>query len=86
MSITVVEVMRDMGIEVTSKLSWEIGNVVRDLWMTQHHGALPDKELRTKTSGHGSHFLAVYPENWRDRIEDVVRFHRAQKARQGTLF
>ena len=77
--------MRDMGVEITSKLSWEIGNVVRDLWITKHDGVPPDKELRTKTSGHGSHFLAVYPESWRYQIEDVVRFYCTEKARQGKL-
>lgn len=80
--ITVVDVMRDMKIEITPELSWTVGTAVRELWMQQNGGLLPEKELRTKTSGHGSHCFAVYPESFRGKIEGIVRYYKTEKTRQ----
>jgi hypothetical protein len=84
--ITVVQVIRDMGVEVTNELSWSVGNRVRDLFEIRH-GFLPQKELREKTDGSGgTHCFAVYPDEMRSEIEAIVRLHRTEAARQFDMF
>lgn len=82
--ITVVDVMKDMGVELEPKLSWAIGNRVREMW-ERRHGGLPEKALRRKTAGKGSHCFALYPEHWRKDIERIVRLHEYAAQRQGEL-
>jgi hypothetical protein len=79
--ITVLDVMRSMGVEITSSLSWSVGVRVRELYEART-GCLPEKALRTKTIGTGSHCFAVYPDVMRDDIERVVRAHATEATRQ----
>lgn len=83
--MTVIDVMRSCGVEVTNELSWAVGAHVRDIWQSLGNLA-PDKLLTTKTCGGGSHCIAHYPETFRAQIEHVIRLYQAEKARQGDLF
>lgn len=83
--ITVIDIMKELGVEITNDLSWSVGADVRALW-EESNGREPDKELRTKTSGAGSHCFAVYPASFRPEIERVIKAHKAEEARQLSLF
>jgi hypothetical protein len=83
--ITVVSVCRDLNIEPTPELTWRVGAIVRDMYLKQY-GCLPDKDLRNKTNGQGTHCFAIYPESWREKIAEVIRHHQTEKQRQGELF
>jgi len=83
--ITVIDVMRDLGLEPSNGAAWEIGAAVRVAWETEN-GELPRNELRRKTAGGGSHCLAVYPPGWRPRIEQIVRRFVTTRALQPDLF
>jgi hypothetical protein len=83
--ITVIDVCRDLKIELTPELTWAVGNTVRDLYVAAF-GCLPEKDLRQKTNGPGTHCFAVYPDSWRGKIEDVIHHHNWQRQAQGDLF
>lgn len=51
--------------------AWQIGDAVRDAWEART-GALPEKRLERKTSGQGSHMLAVYPVSFVPEIDRIV--------------
>jgi hypothetical protein len=83
--LTVIDVMRDLGLEPTPEVTWPVGAIVRDLY-EQRYGCLPEKKLRPKTSGEGTHCFAVYPTSMRPEIEKVIRAHQTEAARQMVLF
>ena len=83
--ITVIDVCRELQIEPTPALTWPVGNAVRDLY-EQRYGCLPEKDLREKTNGTGSHCFAIYPEGMRNDIERIIRLHDWERQRQGDLF
>jgi hypothetical protein len=85
MSITVVQVIRAMGIEPTPELTWSVGPMVRDLYESRV-GHLPMKALRPKTNAGGTHCFAIYPEEMWSDIEKIVRAHQTEAARQRDLF
>ena len=86
MKITVIDVFRSLGIEPTPEATWFVGAAVRDEYFSRV-GELPDKDLRTKTEGHGSHCCAIYAaEIWRPIIEEKIRSFGSEAARQGDLF
>lgn len=60
---TVIDLLLQMGIAPEAPLSWEIGAIVREAYRAQY-GRLPDKRLRVKTCGKGSHCFAVYPDEF----------------------
>jgi hypothetical protein len=82
--ITVVDVIKAMGLEPTPALTWSVGNTVRDAY-ERATGSLPVKALREKTSGVGSHCFAIYPAEWRVKIEEVVKLHRVEASKQMVL-
>jgi hypothetical protein len=84
--ITVIDVIRSMGVEPTPDLTWSVGSIVRGIYK-QRCGELPQKDLRRKTdrSG-GTHCFAVYPEAMRADIERVVKSHTVEASRQLDLF
>jgi hypothetical protein len=84
-SFTVVDVFHDLGLQPVPAQTWSAGNVARDAYL-KATGQLPEKELRTKTGGGGSHCFAVYPEHWRPRVIAIVRLVATEGARQGRLF
>lgn len=81
MSVTVMDVFRDLGIEPDKKVSWSVGAAARDIYEARV-GDLPPKRLRRKTSGAGSHCFATYPEWMRGDIERLIRAHQTQKTKQ----
>lgn len=83
--ITVIDVMRELRIEPVPELTWAIGAAVRDRY-ERLHGRLPEKELRTKTSGGGSHCFATYPQDMRTEIANIIRLHQLETQKQGELF
>jgi hypothetical protein len=50
------------------------------------HSELPDKELRGKTKGPGSHCFAVYPESFVPTIDAIIDKFRLMSASQKDLF
>lgn len=83
--ITIIQVARAIGIELTPSLSWSIGARVREMYAIEF-GELPEKALRQKTSGTGSHCFAVYPPEYRARIEQAIHAVNAEASGQGRLF
>lgn len=83
--ITVTDVSRGMNLVMEKEVAWAVGAAVRDLYELKY-GALPEKELRTKTSGGGTHCFAVYPERMRPEIARIIRRHKTESDRQGRLF
>lgn len=82
--ITVIDVIRAMGIEPTPELCWSVGDKVRDLY-EREVGHLPVKVLRQKTYDKGSHCFAAYPEEWRPRVQEIIRSMQTETSRQGEL-
>jgi len=84
-SITVVSVMKELGFRLQKEVTWAIGGRVRDIYAKQY-GHLPPKELRNKTSGVGTHCFAIYPDNMRSTIEDIIREYKLEVDRQLPFF
>jgi hypothetical protein len=86
--ITVIDVMRELHVEITDELSWRVGAAVRQIWVTQA-GTLPDKVLRRKTNKrqlgdqNGKHLFAAYPESYRPIIARIIGQFERESARQG---
>lgn len=53
---------------------WRVGNAVRDRWCAdpRSNGRLPEKQLRQKGSGSGSHCFAVYPLWFASVIDELL--------------
>lgn len=83
--ITIIDVMRELRIEPTPHLSWQIGMAVRDAY-ERRFGYAPEKALRTKTNGPGSHCFAIYPRVMRETIVQIIRQFQTEAQRQGDLF
>ena len=84
--ITVPEVMRDLGLQWRNEDAWTIGAAVRERYRELHGGKYPEKKLRPKTSGCGSHCFAVYPLSFRKEIERIISMHETAKSAQRSLF
>jgi hypothetical protein len=86
---TVVDLIRTLGYEVENELSWTAGNQLRDAWIART-GELPEKRLRQKTAGKGSHCFAIYPHAFHSEALEIVRKIAEQiyseRARQLGLF
>ncbi len=82
--ITIIDVAREMGIEINPELTWAVGAIVRDEYIAEY-GESPIKDLRKKTHGAGSHCFAVYPAWWKDRIASHYRRLGSFSASQGRL-
>ncbi len=70
--VTVIDRLRALGLEAGKRTRWELGAAVRQAWLHEH-GELPVKELRTKSSGAGSHCFALYPPEFIPTIDRIVR-------------
>jgi hypothetical protein len=85
-TITVIDVLREMGIEITNELAWSLGAHVRERW-TEKTGTAPALELTPKTHGRGgSHCLAHYPIDFKPEIMAIAKGYQIEKQRQGDLF
>jgi hypothetical protein len=86
---TVIDLIKQLGFEIENELSWAAGNKLRDAWIART-GELPEKRLRQKTCGHGSHCFAVYPGIFhREAIAIVAKIADqiySEKARQMEMF
>ena len=83
--ITVIDVFRDLDLEPIPEDTWAAGNAARDL-SEATTGHLPPKALRPKTNESGSHCFAVYPESWREKLEEIVKLVARRRANQLRLF
>ena len=68
---SVIELMREAGVEPTKALTWAIGSAARKAYH-ERFGVLPDKTLCRKTNGKGSHDIAVYPVEFHDTIRSII--------------
>lgn len=83
---SVVEVCRAMGREPDKRTMWSVGDVMQKRFATRM-GRQPDVELRPKTyADGGTQYHAVYPEEWWREIEEEIRKHATEEAKQGNLF
>jgi hypothetical protein len=82
---TIIDVFNDLRRETTPALTWSAGAQLRDLYRKQT-GALPIKESRPKTTGHGSHCFAIYPPAWKDDAIAIVMALDTEKASQLDMF
>ena len=75
--ISVHDVARQMGVELSNEQAWQVGASMRGIWKLRV-GTPPLKDNRTKKIGVGSHCFALYPPSWRGEIAlcvgDVTRF------------
>lgn len=83
--VTVIDRIKALGFEATIKQRTQIGIAVREKWR-KTYGDLPEKDLRTKTGGGGSHCFALYPSTFVPEIDDVVEAFKLQDDQQGQLF
>jgi len=87
--VTVTERIKALGYESNKVLAWRVGAAIRNKWEALT-GALPEKGLRPKTSGMGSHCMAVYPPKWGAdidaTIEKIAAQINAEEARQLPLW
>lgn len=75
--VTVTERIKALGYESNKVLAWRVGAAIRNKW-EELTGVLPEKDLRRKTSGGGSHCMAVYPPKWRPDIDAMIEKVAAQ--------
>jgi hypothetical protein len=83
--ITIIDVCRQMRVEPTKELTWPVGDRVRYIW-ERRYLASPEKDLRIKTCGAGSHCFAIYPEFMCETIRRVIKRQITEQQRQGELF
>lgn len=82
---TIIDVFRFLNLELMPADTWEAGAKLRDLYLSRV-GKLPEKELRPKTGGTGTHCFAVYPPLWWDDAVSIANAITTQKANQMSLF
>lgn len=80
MSITVMEVFRELGLDPDPRQSWAVGQHLQAEFRAKY-GAQPPKENRKKTRGPGTHCMAVYPVRWKPKIKAAIA-HFAAEATQ----
>lgn len=84
--ITVIDVMREMGVTPTKELDQAVGLTMAK-WYIQLTGLEPPKFNGQKTFNPKEvHAFAHYPECFRKRIQDFIRMHKFEFERQGFLF
>ena len=84
--ITVVDVMREMGVTLDKRATQAVGVTTREAYRGIT-GRLPPKDLREKTNAlGGSHCFAIYPMSFKPVIVAAVDEWSAHATRQGTLF
>jgi len=82
--LTIHDVAKANGWELSNRQAWQAGDLLRRAWRTAV-GTDPVKDLRTKKIGIGSHCFALYPPQWRERIERAIRSVRPDEAAQASL-
>jgi hypothetical protein len=82
--VTVPQAIKKMGFEPEPDLCWSVGAIIANMYVKA--GNKMNRPLHEKTNGGGTHCIADYPEEWRSKIEEVVRLHKTKKKDQGELF
>ena len=82
--VTIIEVARSMGLELSKDIAWEVGATVANRYR-EIYGTQPMKDLRQKTGGGGSHCFAIYPQTFVPVIKAAIEAAGAEKDRQGSL-
>lgn len=82
---SVPERIKFRQMQATNNDSWHLGKVVMQAWV-RRYGNLPDKDLRTKTHGGGSHMFAIYPKHFVPTIDAIIDRFDLSRSRQGDLF
>ncbi len=85
MRITVPQIFRALGITPTPSQAWSVGSRIANAYASEF-GQQPPKDNRPKTSGSGSHCFALYPTDYRPRIEQIIRATVNGEASQRGLF
>lgn len=85
MPITVIDRFRVLNKSPLKRMTWAVGNVVRERWR-RLTGQLPQKQLREKTNQGGSHCFAIYPDTFACVIDDVIESMHAQDDAQMLMF
>lgn len=85
--VTVHDVARAMGVELTNEQAWAAGKAMEKQW-SWAVGTPPIKDNRVKKIGVGSHCFAHYPptDEWRERIQRKINAVIALQARQMDFF
>lgn len=83
--ISIHDVARDMNLVLDDRQAWKAGSLVESGWKWAV-GTPPVKDLRRKKSGTGSHCFALYPPQWRERIERAIRTFGGSQDAQLKLF
>jgi hypothetical protein len=89
MMFDVRDVLRALNVEPEPSVSWPVGWAIRDAYLERFE-RLPDKALRPKTNGGGTHCFAVYPDTFWYDAKAVARSAlvaiKTAKARQPDMF
>jgi hypothetical protein len=72
----------DLGIDLSKREAWSVGERVAAAWYKQHREE-PYKPLVKKRRGAGTHHIAMYPPEFFDIIDDAIR---AEHAGNGQMF
>lgn len=84
-TVTVIDVARSMGLELSKEIAWEVGTAVANAYRSVY-GSQPMKVLRRKTNGGGTHCFAIYPPSFVPLIQEAISRAGAEKDRQASLF
>jgi len=80
-TFTLLDLLDEMNIEPHNELTWTLGAALRERFR-ELHDRLPEKELRTKRSGLGSHCFAVYPISFKPEAQKIVTAHETESKKQ----
>lgn len=85
-TITVVQVIRDMGYKPHKKLTWPVGQAVARRWRKEEkQDTKPGRTPKTNEDAAGNHQHCHYPLDWRAKIEEEVHRHLNGDPRQTRL-
>jgi hypothetical protein len=76
--ITVAQVVRTMRCADPDMVAWAVGRVAARVWR-EREGRAPMVALVPKTSGIGTHHMAVYPPSFRPMLQRLIRLATAER-------
>lgn len=83
--MTVIERLKERRLTMSKQQRWQLGAAARDRFI-ELTGRAPRKELRTKTSGAGSHCFAIYPREFEVELDALIDSYKAADDAQKKLF
>lgn len=84
-TFTLIDVFRIMQVSPLKEDTWPAGAACR-IEYEKVYGHPPEKELRTKTQGCGSHCFAVYPWEFFGAASEIVQALHLERQSQMDLF